>query len=88
MKISGKLYDVLKYICMIALPAINACAATVMALLGVDAHLSTVITGIVAAVNTMLGALLGISSAKYYQEVAEAAKAEADAEWEPINDVD
>ena len=81
MKLSNKAYDILKYICQIAMPAILTCAATIMGLLNVDTALVATIVGIGAALNTLLGALLGISTANYNKEIAEQAMA-SNEEWE------
>lgn len=62
---SNKLYDVLKYICQIALPALLTCAASILGLCGVAPETIAMVVGIGTAVDTLLGALLGISSAKY-----------------------
>ena len=63
---SDKVYDILKYVAQIVLPAI----ATLYIALGnlwplphVDA-----IAGTIIAVDAFLGALLQISTAKYYKE--------------------
>ena len=66
---SNKVYDVLKYICQIALPALLTATATILALLGVNAELIATITGIGTAVVTLMGTLLGISTAKYNAEM-------------------
>ena len=85
MKLSNKAYDILKYICQIAMPAILTCAATIMGLLNVDTALVATIVGIGAALNTLLGALLGISTANYNKEIAEQAMA-SNEEWEEPHD--
>lgn len=59
---TNKVYDILKWITLIALPAISTFIITLGSLLGFD---STTAVGIIAAITTMLGAMLGISSAKY-----------------------
>lgn len=85
MKLSNKAYDILKYICQIAMPAILTCAATIMGLLNVDTALVATIVGIGAALNTLLGALLGISTANYNKKIAEQAMA-YNQEWEEPHD--
>ena len=66
MKMSNNVYDVLKFIAQIVLPAL----ATLWAALGKiwDWPLVTEITATICAVDTFLGALLGISSMKYGKE--------------------
>lgn len=66
MKMSNKVYDVLKFIAQIVLPAL----ATLLAALGKiwGWPLVTEITATICAVDTFLGALLGISSMQYAKE--------------------
>lgn len=66
MKMSNKVYDILKFIAQIVLPA----AATLWAALGKiwGWPLVTEITATICAVDTFLGALLGISSYQYNKE--------------------
>ena len=63
MKMSNQVYDVLKFIAQIVLPAL----ATLWAALGKiwGWPLVTEITATICAVDTFLGALLGISSMQY-----------------------
>ena len=66
---SNKLYDVLKYIAMVVLPAI---ATLYFALAGIWGFpYGEEIVGTITAVDTFLGILLGISSANYKKENAE-----------------
>ena len=67
MKMSSKVYDVLKYIALIVLPAL----ATLYAVL---AEIWTLpfpqaIPATIMAVDTFLGALLKLSSDKYYKDI-------------------
>lgn len=63
MKMNNKTYNVLKYIAQIALPA---CATLYFALAGIWGFpYGEEIVGTITAVDTFLGVLLGISSAKY-----------------------
>lgn len=63
MKMSNKTYDVLKYIAQIALPAI---ATLYFALAGIWGFpYGEEIVGTITAVDTFLGVLLGVSTAKY-----------------------
>lgn len=60
---SNKLYDVLKWIAMVFLPAI---ATLYFALAGIwNFPYGEEIVGTITAVDTCLGVLLGISSAQY-----------------------
>ena len=66
MKMSNTVYDVLKFIAQIVLPAL----ATLWAALGKiwGWPLVTEITATICAVDTFLGALLGISAMQYAKE--------------------
>lgn len=68
MKLSNKAYDVLKYISLIVLPAIATLYFALASLWGFP--YADQIVGTIAAVETFLGALLGISSAQYKKEQA------------------
>ena len=63
MKLSNKLYDVLKWITMIVLPALATAYTGLAAVWGWP--YSGEIAKTVAVVCTLLGALLGISTAEY-----------------------
>lgn len=60
---SNKLYDVLKYIAMIALPAIGTLYFALSGIWGLP--YGEQIVGTVTAVDAFLGALLQISSSQY-----------------------
>ena len=68
MKLNNKVYDVLKWIAQILLPA----AATLYFALAKTWPLPypSEIIATIAAVDTFLGALLGLSSMKYYKEIS------------------
>lgn len=66
---SNKMYDILKWIAMVVLPAI---ATLYLALAGIWGFpYGDEIVGTITAINTFLGALLGISSAKYHKTISE-----------------
>ena len=66
MKMSNKVYDVLKFIAMILLPALGT---LYFALAGIwNFPYGEQIVGTITAIDTFLGTLLGISSAKYNKE--------------------
>lgn len=63
MKMSDKLYDILKWIALILLPAVGT---LYFALAGIWAlPYAEQVVGTITAVDTFLGALLGIASASY-----------------------
>ena len=65
MKMSSKVYDVLKYIAQIALPALGAFYFALSQIWGLP--YGEQIVGTIAAVDTFLGVLLGISTYNYYK---------------------
>lgn len=65
MKLSNQVYDILKYVVLIALPAIITFTNIVGVQLGYDMTTTIVI---MTAFNALLGTLIGISSVKYNKE--------------------
>lgn len=65
MKLSNQVYDILKYVVLIALPAVITFTNIVGVQLGYDMTTTIVI---MTAFNTLLGTLIGISSVKYNKE--------------------
>lgn len=64
---SNKLYDILKYIAQIVLPAI---ATLYFALAGIwGLPYGEQVVGTITAIDTFLGVLLGISTANYNKEL-------------------
>ena len=63
MKMSNKVYDVLKFIAMILLPALGTLYFALAGIWGFP--YGEEIVGTITAVDTFLGALLGISSSNY-----------------------
>lgn len=69
MKMSNKTYDIFKWIAQILLPGIGT---LYFALAGIwNLPLAEQIVGTITALDTFLGLLLGISTAKYNQEKGE-----------------
>lgn len=65
MKIPNKVYDVLKWIVMILLPATNTLIFTISGIIGKN---SEVVCGILSAVTVFLGALIGVSTYQYNKD--------------------
>lgn len=65
MRIPDKVYDVLKWIVVILLPATNTLIFSIGSLLGHDTGL---ICGILSAVTVFLGALIGVSTYAYNKD--------------------
>ena len=63
MKLSNKTYDILKWIALHLLPAAGALYFALSKIWGLP--YATEIVGTIAAVDTFIGALLGLSSAQY-----------------------
>lgn len=63
MKLSNKVYDVIKWIAMILIPAISSLYFGLAQIWGFP--YAEQIVGSLAVVDTFLGAILGISSATY-----------------------
>ena len=66
MKLPNKVYDVLKWVVMICLPALTTAYVGLSAIWGW--HYATEIAESCAVVCTLLGALLGISTAQYNKD--------------------
>ena len=62
-QLNDKVYDVLKWVCLIALPACGVLYAALSGLWGWG--YTQQVVGTLAAVETFLGALLGVSTAQY-----------------------
>ena len=63
MKMSNKTYDIIKWLAQLVLPAAGTLYAALSGILGFP--FAEEVVGTILAVDTFLGALLGISSANY-----------------------
>ena len=63
MKLDNKVYDVLKWICVICLPALGTLYFALSGIWGFP--YAEQVVGTISAVTTCLGILLGISTAEY-----------------------
>lgn len=70
MKMSNKVYDILKFIAQILLPALGTLYFALAKIWGFP--YAAEIVGTISAVDAFLGALLGISTANYNKEQQEA----------------
>lgn len=66
MKMSNKVYDVLKFIALILLPALGTLYFALAKIWGFP--YAAEIVGTISAVDAFLGALLGISTAQYNKQ--------------------
>lgn len=69
MKMTNKIYDVLKYIALIVLPAIGTLYFAVAGIWG--SPYGEQVVGTITAIDTCLGALLGLSAYKYNKNESE-----------------
>ena len=65
MQFSGKVYNFLKWFCLIALPAIDTFLLTVLPVLGVSKVTVSILVTILSASGTLIGALIGVSTKAY-----------------------
>lgn len=66
---SNKIYDILKYIALIVLPALGTLYFAIAGIWGLP--YGEQVVGTITAVDTCLGALLGLSSYKYNKSESE-----------------
>lgn len=62
MTMNNKAYDILKWACLIAVPALITLISTLGTIYGKD---TTAITATIGAVATFVGALIGVSNSNY-----------------------
>ena len=67
MKINSKVYDVLKWVAMLFLPALALLVQTVFAIWGIP--YGEQISATIVAINAFLGAVLGISNIGYQRSL-------------------
>lgn len=60
---TNKVYDILKYIALIVLPAVATLYLTISTIWGLP--YGEAVAGTITAIDTFLGAILGISSKRY-----------------------
>lgn len=66
MTFNNKTYEVLKWICLIFLPAIQVLYLALDCIF--DFGNSSSVIGVIAAIETFIGSLIGISSSCYYND--------------------
>ena len=66
MRISDKVYDVLKFPCTIFLPAVGTLYFSLAKIW--DLPMADQVTGTICAVCVFIGAIIGISSISYYKD--------------------
>lgn len=65
MKLSNKLYDILKYVCTIGIGALSTFLGTVLPVFGVPDNIIKNILTVLGATALLIGTLIGISNAQY-----------------------
>ncbi|MDD6560265.1 MAG: phage holin [Lactimicrobium massiliense] len=68
MKLSNNVYNILKWACLIAVPALITLISTLGTIYGKD---TTAITATIGAIATFIGALIGVSNSAYIKSVQE-----------------
>lgn len=68
-RLPDRVYNILKWIVVILLPAVNTLIFTIGGLIGKETGL---ICGVISAVTVFFGALIGVSTYAYNKEKAEA----------------
>lgn len=68
MKMNDKVYDILKWVAMIALPAVGTLYFALAGIWGLP--YGEEIVGTITAIDTFLGALLGVASVTYHKGIA------------------
>lgn len=64
--LDNKVYEILKWLALIALPALATLVSVILPLWNVvDEGTTTAIVGTITAISTFLGTLLGVSTMKY-----------------------
>lgn len=73
-KLKDSIYDILKWIALIAIPAFVTFLSVVLGVLDVDPKTVNIIVTIIAAIGTLIGSLIGVSTSAYKKEKEEADK--------------
>lgn len=71
MRIPDNVYNILKWIALICIPAIVTFLSVVLGVLDVDPKTTNIIVTIIAAVGTLIGSLIGVSTKAYNKEQEE-----------------
>lgn len=66
--IPNKVYDILKWIALICIPAVVTFLSVVLGVLDVEPKTVNVIVTIIAAVGTLIGSLIGVSTSAYNKQ--------------------
>ena len=70
-QLKNEIYDVLKWIALICIPAIVTFLSVVLGVLDVSPHTINVITTVLSALGTLIGTLIGVSTSAYNKQKGE-----------------
>lgn len=65
MKLKNEVYDVLKWVAMVAVDAIATCFAVISQAWGMDMAIVTPVVVTLTAIGTLLGTLIGVSTVQH-----------------------
>lgn len=74
MKMNNKVYDILKWVALIVLPALGTLYFTLAGIWGLP--YGEQVMGTITAIDTCLGVILGVSSSQYNKTIASNSKPE------------
>ena len=66
--LNNRIYDLLKWIALICIPALVTFLSVVLGVLDVDPKTVNVITTILSALGTLIGTLIGVSTSAYNKQ--------------------
>lgn len=65
MTFKNSVYDVLKWVCLVFLPALEVFLGILLPTVGVSLEITNMVLKIIPAIATFIGACIGISSVSY-----------------------
>lgn len=68
MRISDKVYNCLKWIAIICIPAVVTFLSVVLGVCSVEPKIINIITTILTAIGTLIGTLIGVSTSAYNKQ--------------------
>lgn len=70
-ELKNEIYDVLKWIALICIPAVVTFLSVTLGVLNADPRTVNVITTIMSALGTLIGTLIGVSTSAYNKQKGE-----------------
>lgn len=68
LKLPDKVYNILKWVALICIPAIVVFLSVVLGVLDINPKTVNIIVTIISAVGTLIGSLIGVSNSNYNKE--------------------